>query len=88
MSSTKTKVIIMATSLIAFITIGSAMMLFKTRDNDKPTWRNWWDCNGIGNSLDRESEYSIIYNTCVTLRVNEDGTTTKVMANLDIGLEQ
>ena len=78
--------IVVATA-ITLILGTTFLVMTKVRDNDKPTWRNWWDCSGIGASLDRDSEYSLIYNTCVTLRVNEDGTTTKVMANLDIGLE-
>ena len=78
---------IVVTTALTLVLGTTFLVLTKVRDNDKPTWRNWWDCNGIGASLERESEYSLIYNTCVTHRINADGTVTKVMANLDVGLE-
>ena len=84
---TKTKVISFACLLLAGLTASSGLVLTMERDNGKTTYRNWWDCHGIGSSLERESDYSILYNTCVTIRVNEDGSETRVNAALDVGLE-
>lgn len=57
------------------------------RDNGKTTWNNWWDCIGEGQALDRESDYDLLWNKCVTIRINADGSETRVKANLDVGLE-
>lgn len=82
------KVILVAILLLSVGLFGA--VLFKDRNPDpnitKATWERWWDCWGYGQSVERESDYSIIFDTCVTLRNNPDGTVTRVMANLDVGL--
>lgn len=57
------------------------------RDNGQTTWNNWLDCVGEGQALERESDYDFLWNKCVTIRINADGSETRVKANLDVGLE-
>ncbi|MGL4252909.1 MAG: hypothetical protein ACRCR2_02470 [Fusobacteriaceae bacterium] len=85
--NTKTKALLVLILVVAIALTGTGLFMSKVRSNGKTTWKNWWTCIGEGHSLNRESEYSPIFNTCVTLRKNADGTITKVKANLDIGLE-
>ena len=85
--SRQSKVLLALGSLLVVSILATYFTLSHIRENDKTTIQNMWECHGIGNSLDRESDYSILYNTCVTSRINEDGSVTKVMANLDVGLE-
>lgn len=81
------KVWLIAFLLVFGVTFTIYAVLSMERDNGKTTMNNWLKCVGIGDSLERESEYSILWNTCVTIRVNEDGSETRVVAALDIGLE-
>lgn len=69
------------------ILIGISWLGTLERDNGQSTWGNWIDCIGEGSALERESDYDILFNKCVTIRVNADGTETRVKANLDVGLE-
>ena len=73
--------------LLVVLTVVSGLFLNMTRDNGKTTLNNWWDCRGEGQSLKRESDYDLLYNKCVTIRVNQDGSETRVKASLDVGLE-
>ena len=79
----KVKLILIFTVLLMLFVAFMQMQ----RDNGRSTWYNYWDCVGEGSSLDRESDYDFIFNKCVTIRVNEDGSETRVKASLDIGLD-
>jgi len=70
--------------------IGFGGIMLKDRNPDKmvvePTYKRWLACYGYGSSVERDWEYSILWDTCVTIRTNPDGTETRVMATLDMGL--
>lgn len=67
--------------------IGGVSFLFMERNNGETTIKNIWRCMGKGDALNRDWEYSPIFNECVTLRVNADGTVTPVFASLDFGFD-
>lgn len=79
----KVKLTLLAT-VVLMLFIGFMSM---ERDNGQTTWNNWLDCIGEGQALERESDYDFLWNKCVTIRVNADGSETRVKANLDVGLE-
>lgn len=82
----KTK--LMLVFLVVFGVFIAIMMKDRNPDPNvaAPTYQRWLDCYGYGASVERDWEYSIIWDTCVTIRTNQDGSTTRVMANLDMGL--
>lgn len=69
-------------------TVGFSTVMIKTRDNDKRTYKNWWACVGDQWELGRETNYSIIFNSCVidSGRKDANGEVIWVKAGNDRGL--